>query len=108
MSAAAACCGSWRLTLGCQVSLVISVEVAWVWMRVSRCTHLMMSAAAMCCGLAVDVCKIGDVCCLPAPAHQLFSSNSLDLSTPEEAYSGNVRASGTLKYGYEGVFKIPQ
>ena len=56
--------------------------------------------------LAVAVCKIGDVCCLPAPAHQPFSSNSLDLSAPEEAYSRNIRASGTLNFGYEGVFKI--
>ena len=40
------------------------------------------------------------------PAHQTFSSNSLDLSAPAEAYSRNVRASGTLKFGYEGVFKI--
>ena len=48
----------------------------------------------------------GDVSCLPAPAHQPFSSNSLDLSSSEEAYSRNVRASGTLKLGYEGVFKI--
>ena len=46
------------------------------------------------------VCKIGDVCCLVAPAHQPFSSKSLDLSAPEEAYSRNVRASGILKYGY--------
>ena len=53
--------------------------------------------------LAVDDCGIGDVCCLPAPAHQPFFSNSLDLSAPEEAYSSrNVRASGTLKFGYEG------
>ena len=35
--------------------------------------------------LAVALCKIGDICCLPAPAHQPFSSNSLDLSAPEEA-----------------------
>ena len=56
--------------------------------------------------LAVGVSKIEDVCCLPAPAHQPFSSNSLDRSAPEEAYSRNVRASGTLKIGYEGVFKI--
>ena len=56
--------------------------------------------------LAVAVCKIGDVCCLPAPAHQPFSSNSLDLSAPEKAYSRNVRASDTLKFGFEGVFKI--
>ena len=60
-----------------------------------------MSAAPMCCGLAADVCKIWDVCCLPAPAYQPFSSNSLDLSAPEEAYSRNVRASGTLKFGNE-------
>ena len=44
--------------------------------------------------------------CLPAPAHQPFSSYILDLRAPEEAYSRNVRASGTLKFGYEGVFKI--
>ena len=56
--------------------------------------------------LAVDVCRIADVYCLPAPAHPPFSSNSLNLSVPEEAYSRNVRASGTLKFGYEGVFKI--
>ena len=40
------------------------------------------------------------------PAHQPFSFNSLGLSAPEEACSGNVRASGTLKFGYEGIFKI--
>ena len=51
------------------------------------------------------MCKIGDVCCLLAPAHQPFSSNSLDLNAAEEAYSRNVRASGTLKFGYKGVFK---
>ena len=56
--------------------------------------------------LAVGVGKIGDVCCLPTPVHQPFSSNSLDLSAPEEAYSRNVSASGTLKFGYEDVFKI--
>ena len=55
--------------------------------------------------LPVDMCRIGDVCCLPAPAHQPFSSSSLDLSAPKEAYSRNVRASGTLKFGYEDVFK---
>ena len=43
---------------------------------------------------------------MPEPAHQQVSSNNLDLSAPEEAYSRNVRASGTLKFGYEGVFKI--
>ena len=49
------------------------------------------------------MCKIGDVCCLPAPAHQPISFNSLDLSSPEEAYSRNEGALGT---GYEGVLKI--
>ena len=50
------------------------------------------------------MCRIGDVCCLPVPAHQPFSPNSLDLSAPKEAYSRN--ASGILKFGYEGVLKI--
>ena len=63
-----------------------------------------MSASFMCCGLALDVCRIWGVCCLLTPAHQPFSSNSLDLSAPEDAYSRNVRASGTLKFGYEDVF----
>ena len=54
----------------------------------------------------VAVCRIGDVCCLPAPAHQPFSFNSLGLSAPEEACSRNVRASGNLKIVYEGIFKI--
>ena len=49
---------------------------------------------------------LGDVCCLSAPAYQSFSFNSLVLSAPEEAYSRNVRASGTLKFRYEGVLKI--
>ena len=35
----------------------------------------------------------GDVCCLPAAAHQPFASNSLDLRAPEEAYNRNARAS---------------
>ena len=43
------------------------------------------------------MCKIGDVCCLLAPAHQPVSSNSLDLSAPEEAYIRYARASGTPK-----------
>ena len=100
MSAAAVCCGSWRLTLGCQVSCVMSVEVARFGMRVSRYTHLIPDVcSSMCCGLAVDMRRIGDVCCLPAPVHHTFSSNSLDLSAPEEAYSRNVGASGTLVTG---------
>ena len=40
------------------------------------------------------------------PAHQPFSSNSLDLSAPEEAYSRNVLPSGTLKCGYEVVLRF--
>ena len=55
--------------------------------------------------LAVAVCRIGDVCCLPAPAHQPFSFNSLGLIAPEVACSRNVRVSGTLKFGYEGICK---
>ena len=47
--------------------------------------------------LAVDECGIGDGCCLQASALQPFSSNSLDLSAPGEAYSRNVRASVTRK-----------
>ena len=38
--------------------------------------------------------------------HFLLIQCSLDLSAPEEAYSRNERAPGTLKFGYEGVFKI--
>ena len=56
--------------------------------------------------LAVAVCKIEDVCCLPTPAHQPISSNSLGRCASKEAYSRNVRASGSLKFGYESVFKI--
>ena len=102
-------CGSlWLTSLGCQVSWVMSVEVARFGMRESRYTHLIPDVCS--CHalriLAVAVRKIGDVCCLSAPAHQPFSSNSLDLSAPEEAYSRNVRASGALKFWYEGVFKI--
>ena len=79
----------------------MSVEVARFGMLESRDTHFIPDV----CGchvlriLAVAMCKTGDVCCLPAPAHQPFSSNSLVLSAPEEAYSRNVRASGTLKLG---------
>ena len=52
-------------------------------MRESRKTHVIPDVCS-CHVLAVAVCKIGDVCCLPVPAHQPFSSNSLGLSTPEE------------------------
>ena len=55
--------------------------------------------------LVVAVCKIGDVYCLPAPAHQPFS-NSLDLNFPEEVFGRNVRLSDTLTFWYTGVFKI--
>ena len=57
-----------------------------------------MSAAACVADLS-GCCEIWDVCCLPAPAHQPFPSNSLDLSAPEEACSRIVRASGTLNLG---------
>ena len=86
----------------------MSVEVARFRMRESRQTNLIPDVCS--CHvlriLAVAVCNIGDVCCLSAPAHQPFSSNSLDHSSPEEAYSRNVRASDNLQLGYEGVFKI--
>ena len=86
----------------------MSAEMTRFGMRQSRYTHLIPDVYS--CHvlriLVVAVCKIGDVCCLPAPTHQPFSSNSLDLSAPEEAYSRNVRASGTLIFWYEGVFKI--
>ena len=52
------------------------------------------------------MCKIKNVCCLPAPVHQSFSSNSLGLSAHEEAYSRHVRAPDTLKFGFGGVFSI--
>ena len=52
------------------------------------------------------MCRIGDVYCLPAAVHQPFSFNVLDISAPEEACSKNVRASGTLKFGYQCIFKI--
>ena len=71
-------------------------------------THLMPDVCS--CNvlriLAVAVCKIGDVCSFPAPAYHPFSSNSLDLSAPKEAYSRNVPALTTLKFWFEGVFKI--
>ena len=68
-----------------------------------------MSAAAMCCGSWRLLCVglgLFAVCCLPAPAPQPFLFNNLGLSAPEEACSRNVRASGTLKFGYEGILKI--
>ena len=81
--------GSLRFTsLGCQVSCVMTVEVVRFGMR-GIWTHLIPDVCS--CHvlqiLAVVMYKIGDVCCLPAPAHQPVSFNSLDLSAPEEAYS---------------------
>ena len=61
MSAAAVCCGSWQLTLGCQISWAMSVEVARFGMRIARISSYLMSPAVMCYGLAVDVCKDGNV-----------------------------------------------
>ena len=91
------------------ISWVLSIGVdRFGGIRELRDTHLIPDV----CGchvlriLAVAMCKAGDVCWWPAPAHQPFSSNSLTLSAPEEAYSRHVRASGTLKFGYEGIFKI--
>ena len=77
-----------------------SCQLRWLGLgRVNRERRIsyLMSVAAM----AVAASKIGDVYCLPAPAHQPFSSNSLGLIAPEGACSRNVRASGTLKLGYE-------
>ena len=62
------------MTLDCQASWAMSAEMVRFGMCVSRCTHLIPDV----CGchilriLAVDACKIGNVCCLPAPAHQPF------------------------------------
>ena len=93
--------------LSCQVSWIMSVEVArfgmrrsWLHAPYTWCLQL------PCVADLGGWCKIGDLCCLLAPAHQPFSCNSLDLSAPEETYSRNVRASGTLKFGYEGVFSV--
>ena len=67
----------------------MTVEVARLGMCECANTHLMPDI----CGchvlrtLAVAVCMIRDVCCLPAPAHQPFSFNSLGFSAPEEACS---------------------
>ena len=88
----------------------VSCQLMWLGLGcVSReKTHLIPDV----CGcqelriLVVAVSRIGDVCCLPAPARQPFSFNSLGLSYYEEACSRNVHASGTLKFRYEGIFKI--
>ena len=59
----------------------MSVEVARFGMRACANAYLISDV----CGchvlriLAVVVCRIGDVCCLPAPAHHPFSFNSLCL-----------------------------
>ena len=54
------------------------------------------------------VYKIGYVCCLPAPAHQPFSSYSLDLGAPEASYNTNVCASGTQNLGMKVFLRIQQ
>ena len=86
----------------------MSVEVARFGMCECAVMHLMPDVCS--CHvlriLVVAVCRIGDVCCLPAPAHQPFLFNSLGLCAPVEACSRNVHASGTLKVGYEGIFKM--
>ena len=41
-----------------------------------------------------------------SPAHQPFSSKGLGLRALVEAYSRNVRASDTLKLGYEVYFRF--
>ena len=88
----------------------MSVEVAQFEIRECAFTHLIPDVCS--CHvlqiLAVAVCRIGDVCCLPAPAHQPFLFNSFGLSAPEEACSKNICASGTLKFGYEGIFSSPE
>ena len=62
-----------------------------------------MSVAVICSGtwrlLCVRLWKLA--LCQRLRINHLLS---LVLSAPEEAYSRNVRASGTLKFGYEGVF----
>ena len=35
-----------------------------------------------------------------------FLGQDMEFDCIEDAYSRNVRASGTLKFGYEGVFKM--
>ena len=63
----------------------MSAEVARFGVRVCALTHLIPDVFGyhVLRILAVAVCRIGDVCCLPAPAHQPFSFNSLGLSAPE-------------------------
>ena len=86
----------------------MSVEVAGFEMRKGALTRFIPDV----CGchvlriLVVAVCRIGDVCCLPAPAHQPISFNSFDLSALEEVCRRNARASGTLKFGYEGFLRL--
>ena len=86
----------------------MSVEMVRFGMRKGALTHLIPDV----CGchvlriLAVAMCRIRDACCLSAPTHQPFSFNSLGLSAPEEACIRMVRASGTLKIGFEVIFRI--
>ena len=83
-----------------------SVWDACVSLHASHTWCLQLPCVADLGGWCVDMCRIWDVCCLPAPPHQPFRSKSLDFGAPEEAYSRNGRALGTLKFGYESVFKI--
>ena len=67
----------------------------------TRISYL-MSVVAMCCGSWRLLCVgLGMF-----PGHQPFSFNRLGFSAPKEACSKNVRTSGTLKFWYEGIFKI--
>ena len=66
--------------------------MAWFGIRESRKTHLIPDVYSCHVLGILAVAAIGLVCCLPAPAHQPFSSNSLGLSAPEEACSRNERA----------------
>ena len=81
------------------VSFRGSCQLSWLGLgcmsRNRRISYLMFAANDV-ADLAVAVCKIRDVCCLPASALQPSSSNSLGLSAPEEASSSNVRAPGTV------------
>ena len=51
---------------------------------------------------------IGDVCCLPSPAHPPFASNCLGPGAPDDTYSKNVRASDTLNLGHEGIVNLKE
>ena len=84
---------------------VMSVEVARFGMRELRSLIPDVCGCHVLRILAVVVYRIGDIYCLPVPAHRPFSFNNLGFSALEEVCSRNVRASGTLTFGYEGIFK---